>query len=105
MIAGSALLLTVLSFPLFVDVTDETGINFPHHAAYLITGQAFADINRDGWPDLILTSGDGENGIILNQLGRALPRYCSATILGCQSICPAASRLQIMTTMTGRIFT
>ncbi len=64
-------MLTAVSSPLFMDVTSQVGIDFPHHASYLITGQAFADVNRDGWPDLILTSSDGENGILLNQQGSA----------------------------------
>ncbi len=53
----------------FEDVSDAVGVNVNHHATYLITGQAFADINRDGWLDLILTSSDGQNTILLNQQG------------------------------------
>jgi len=58
----------------FVDVTDEMGLNLPHEASYLITGQAFADLNRDGWPDIIVTSSDGNNAIWLNQKGQSFTR-------------------------------
>ncbi len=69
MLPPSVVLMGILSSPLFTDVSNDVGINFSHHASYLITGQAIADVNRDGWPDLILTSSDGENGILLNQQG------------------------------------
>jgi len=58
----------------FVDVTDQLGLSLPHVASYLITGQAFADINRDGWPDIVVTSSDGNNAIWLNQHGQSFTR-------------------------------
>ena len=40
-----------------------------HQAAYLGIGQAVADVNRDGWPDLYLSSGQGPNRLLINQQG------------------------------------
>lgn len=58
----------------FVDVTAPMGLIMPHEASYLITGQAFSDINRDGWPDIIVTSSDGNNAIWLNQQGQSFTK-------------------------------
>jgi hypothetical protein len=41
-----------------------------HPAAYLGIGQAVADVDRDGWPDLYLTSGQGPNRLLINQAGQ-----------------------------------
>ncbi len=62
-------LLVLGSSSWFEDVSDAVGVNVNHHATYLITGQAFADIDRDGWVDIILTSNDGQNTILMNQQG------------------------------------
>ena len=52
--------------PFFDDATAAAGITTPHHKVYFITGQAWGDVNRDGWLDLYLTDSSGANRIYLN---------------------------------------
>lgn len=46
----------------FKDIADSAGL--PRGSAR--PGVAVADVNDDGWPDLFLTSADGNNGLFLN---------------------------------------
>lgn len=52
--------------PLFENVTGAAGFTAVHHAVYMITGQAWADVNQDGWLDLYLTDSGGPNSMYLN---------------------------------------
>ncbi|MCA9939393.1 MAG: CRTAC1 family protein [Anaerolineales bacterium] len=51
---------------LFENVTEQAGFTAVHHDVYMITGQAWADVNQDGWLDLYLTDSDGPNSMYLN---------------------------------------
>ncbi len=53
--------------PIFERVTERAGIRAAHHEVYMITGQAWGDVNNDGWLDLYLTDSDGPNSLYLNQ--------------------------------------
>src|SRR5262249_61384178 len=46
----------------FVNIAEEAGL--PVGLSGL--GVAVADVNNDGWPDVFLTSGDGEHRLLLN---------------------------------------
>lgn len=50
----------------FTDTTGQAGIDQAHGAIYLITGQAWADYDGDGWADLYLTSSTGANTLYRN---------------------------------------
>ncbi len=45
----------------YANVTEAAGIDAPHHLTYFGTGQAWADVDRDGNHDLYLTDNDGPN--------------------------------------------
>lgn len=47
----------------FADVTAQTGTALENQ---LSTGAAFADVNGDGWPDLLVNSMGGPNALFLN---------------------------------------
>ncbi len=47
--------------PSFANVTAAVGIDAPHHLTYFASGQAWADVDRDGYHDLYLTDNDGPN--------------------------------------------
>jgi hypothetical protein len=51
---------------IFKDVTENAGISAPHHAVYMITGQAWGDVDNDGWIDLYVTDSAGDNHLYLN---------------------------------------
>jgi hypothetical protein len=48
----------------FKDVTTEAGVTCPSQTS---TGAVFADVNGDGWLDLLVTSMGGPNALFLNQ--------------------------------------
>ncbi len=50
----------------FVDMTVASGITAVHQARYLVTGQAWGDYDRDGFPDLYVTDGGGPNTLYRN---------------------------------------
>ena len=50
----------------FVDVTGPAGISSTHAGASCM-GQAWGDVNRDGWLDLYLTDSNGPNRLYINQ--------------------------------------
>lgn len=52
---------------IFEDVTQTAGFTTEHHDLYMITGQAWGDVNNDGWLDLYLTDSGGPNYMYLNQ--------------------------------------
>lgn len=52
--------------PSLKNVTGAAGFTAVHHAVYMITGQAWADVNQDGWLDLYLTDSGGPNSMYLN---------------------------------------
>lgn len=52
---------------LFEDVTTSAGLDASHNAAYFITGQAWGDIDADGYPDLYTTTASGGNTLWRNQ--------------------------------------
>ncbi|MEA3337165.1 MAG: FG-GAP-like repeat-containing protein [Chloroflexota bacterium] len=51
---------------MFRRITEEAGIRMPHRPGYQITGQAWGDVNNDGWLDLYLTTGEGANQLYRN---------------------------------------
>ncbi|MCA9712155.1 MAG: CRTAC1 family protein, partial [Myxococcales bacterium] len=51
----------------FVDVTEALGLRVPHVGGGSTTGQAWGDYDRDGWLDLVLTGGLGENHLLHNR--------------------------------------
>src|SRR5581483_9564013 len=53
-------------------------------------GVAIADLNNDGWPDLFLTSADGNNGLFLND-GRGNFREAPGTRETFAWKCPSSS--------------
>jgi len=44
-----------------------------HSGNYMITGQGFADLNNDDWPDLVVTASDGPDHVYMNVGGSLLP--------------------------------
>jgi len=40
-----------------------------HSGNYMITGQGFADLNNDDWPDLVVTASDGPDHVYMNVAG------------------------------------
>ncbi|MCB1034774.1 MAG: CRTAC1 family protein [Acidobacteria bacterium] len=50
----------------FLDVTVAAGVAAPHHARYLVTGQAWGDYDGDGYPDLYVTDSAGPNTLFHN---------------------------------------
>jgi len=57
---------------LFSEPPPPDSLEAPHVAAYLGIGQAVADVDRDGWPDVYLTSGAGPNVLLRNDHGRLI---------------------------------
>lgn len=51
---------------MFSNRTAEAGITATHTSAYFGIGQAWGDINNDGWPDLYLTDNLGPNSLYEN---------------------------------------
>ncbi len=51
----------------FADVTESIGVIAPHVAGGSTTGQAWGDFDRDGFLDLFLTGGVGENHLFRNR--------------------------------------
>ncbi|MBU1187601.1 MAG: CRTAC1 family protein [Gammaproteobacteria bacterium] len=51
----------------FADVTVSAGIAQPHTGTYFITGQAWGDVDNDGWIDLYLTTAQGANTLYRNR--------------------------------------
>jgi hypothetical protein len=51
---------------IFKDVTENAGISATHHDIYMITGQAWGDVDNDGWLDLYVTDSAGSNHLYLN---------------------------------------
>lgn len=53
----------------FEDVTDAAGMDLLHAslADYFVTGQAWGDVDGDGWVDLYLTSTRGPNALFRNR--------------------------------------
>lgn len=85
-VAGAALSGAVLLAPgtlaavpsriVFQDVTEAAGVAATHRAVwdvydagegYLVTGQAWGDYDRDGWPDLYLTGNLADNVLYRNR--------------------------------------
>ncbi|HEY53841.1 MAG TPA: hypothetical protein G4N94_10325 [Caldilineae bacterium] len=50
----------------FANVTAQAGIAAPHFDGYQVMGQAWADVDLDGWLDLYLTDGGGPNRLYRN---------------------------------------
>jgi len=55
-----------LPLPIYLDVTNASGLNLPHSSGYEVTGQAWGDIDNDGWLDLYVTDGGGANRLYRN---------------------------------------
>jgi len=55
---------------LFTEPPVPDALEVPYTAAYLGIGQAVADFDRDGWPDLYLTGGAGSNTLLRNDEGK-----------------------------------
>jgi len=58
---------------LFSEPSPPDSPQVSHTAAYLGIGQAVADFDRDGWPDVYLTSGQGPNTLLRNDHGGLVP--------------------------------
>ena len=69
----------------FVDVSEAAGIVAPHLPGGNITGQAWGDLDRDGWLDLFVSGGTGANRLFHN-LGdgrfEELPLLPNAAMVG-----------------------
>ncbi len=52
--------------PVFQDVSGAAGISATHTTELMIIGQAWGDVNQDGWPDLFVTDDEGPNTLYLN---------------------------------------
>lgn len=51
----------------FADVTESTGVSCKDQSS---TGALFADLNGDGWLDLLVTAFGGPNAVFLNESGK-----------------------------------
>lgn len=51
---------------IFEDMSAPAGITATHTTDYLIIGQAWGDVNQDGWPDLYVTDDAGPSTLYLN---------------------------------------
>jgi len=58
---------------LFAEPSPPNALVIPHAPGYLGIGQAVADFDRDGWPDLYVTSGAGPNTLLRNAGGGFVP--------------------------------
>lgn len=76
-------------FPVFDDVASAIGITAEHRATpnYWPAGLAFGDYDRDGWPDLYVTSAAGPN-VLYRNLGNG---QFAASPLAAQVALPAVS--------------
>ncbi len=68
MILFAGLIVPAFGQPYFSDVSDAAGMVAPHRQLtnYYVTGQAWGDVNRDGWLDLYLTNANGANKLYQN---------------------------------------
>ena len=50
----------------YQDITGTSGIKATHNLGYELTGQAWGDVDNDGWLDLYITDADGANQLYCN---------------------------------------
>jgi len=74
--------------PTFTDVTDQAGVSFTHDSVKPITtamewmtpGLAAGDFNRDGWIDLFVQGGEGQNAaLFINNADPDSPGFTNRT--------------------------
>ena len=69
------------SAPVFQDITEVAGLDAPHRDVYLVTGQAWGDLDRDGYDDLYVTSSAGPNSLWRNRGDGTFERVATGGLL------------------------